>query len=197
MLTVILTGGQSRRMGRDKALLEWEGAPACLTLAKRFRTLGPVAFSVSEKGRVPAGEYPEFPDAFPGAGPLNGLYSAFTQTAEDTVFLTATDLLCGDPALAAELRDRCGEHLGCAIQRRSGKIETLFAIYKRGCLKAVEEALNGGRRAMMRVFDCCDILLLGEDEFPGWDLDRILFNANTPEDLRRMTAVKYAEGGEA
>ena len=194
MLTVILTGGRSRRMGRDKATVPWEGGPACMTLAARYACLGPVAFSVAEKGRFPCGDYPELPDAFPDAGPLNGLYSAFTQTEEETVFLTATDLLMGDPELAQELLRRCGEHQGCAIRRTGGKMEPLFAIYKRSCLPAVEEALNSGRKAMMRVYDSCNILAVDEKELDRWDLDRTLFNMNTPEDWILLNGAKKTEG---
>ena len=66
MLAVILTGGRSSRMGRDKALLPWGGREMSLTLAARYReTLGAVAMAVDRPGRFPIGDALELPDAFP------------------------------------------------------------------------------------------------------------------------------------
>ena len=72
MLAVILTGGKSSRMGRDKALLPVGGVPMARLLAERFRAAGfDVAFSVDRAGRFPLGDETELPDAFPGEGPLH------------------------------------------------------------------------------------------------------------------------------
>ena len=51
MLTVILTGGSSRRMGRDKALLPFGDGTLLQTLIDRYAALGPVGVSVDAAGR--------------------------------------------------------------------------------------------------------------------------------------------------
>lgn len=181
MLTVILTGGMSRRMGRDKALLPVDAEPMSQMLARRYSVLGPVAFSVNRSGRFDCAGYMELPDAFPGQGPLNGLYSAFTRTEENTVFLTATDMPNGDPALVRTLCAGLDGYDGCIIERRSGRYEPLFGVFSRSCLPVVEEALAGERQSLRSVFSRMHMHYFTEDELKDWDLEHILANLNTPE----------------
>ncbi len=182
MLTVILTGGKSSRMGRDKALLEMDDTTAALALAARYASWGPVAFSVDRPARFPCGPYRELVDAYPGCGPLNGLYSAFTEADADVVFLTATDMLGGDPALARELAARLDGHDGSAVLRRDGRAELLFGVYRRTCLPLVREGLETGRYSLRELLGRLDILLVPEAELSDWDMEQALCNVNTWSD---------------
>lgn len=171
MMTVILTGGQSRRMGRDKALLDFKGLPMNLALARKYESLGPVAFSVDREGRFPKGEYQELVDIFPGQGPLNGLISAFAKSEEDIVLLTATDMPGGTVEAAQKLLAALGEHDACIYQG-----EPLFGIYRRSCLPAALRCLEEGKRSFRDLFAQIDVLRL---ERPGEELFQ---NLNTPEE---------------
>ena len=182
MTTVVLTGGSSTRMGRDKALLKLNGENLSLGLADRFsQALGPAMFSVDKAGRFPCGDYPEIADSYPGRGPMNGIISGLRHTGDDHILLLATDMPYADPALAQELERRLGGHDICAIRRKSGHIETLFAVYGRRCLETALWCIDAGYSSILAVYDRLDALLLDEDEIHGFDLDTALFNMNTPE----------------
>ena len=66
---IILTGGASRRMGTDKALLEWDGRRAVDRVAALAREVG--ALRVLTAGRDHGLEHVE--DPYPGAGPVAGV----------------------------------------------------------------------------------------------------------------------------
>lgn len=187
MLAVILTGGKSSRMGRDKAMLPVGGVPMARLLIERFRAAGfDVAVSVDRAGRFPLEGETELPDAFPGEGPLNGLYSAFTRTSESAVFFTATDLPGGDPALAKKLFSLLGEHDACLIRRADGRVETLFGVYARSCLPAAARCLKEGRRAVRAALEGLRVRWVEEAELPEWELERVLRNVNTPEEYAAL-----------
>ncbi len=174
MLTVILTGGQSRRMGRDKALLELEGEAMSLRLAERFSALGPVAFAVDRAGRFPTGEYRELPDRYPAQGPLNGLVSAFSESDEELVLLLATDMPAADPSAVAPLLAALGDYDACIYDG-----EPLFGLYTRCCLAPTLDCLHEGRRSFGALFERIALRRLPR-------ADEALFqNLNTPDDYER------------
>lgn len=196
MLTVILTGGRSRRMGRDKALLPLPSGPVSLVLARRYAALGPVAFAVDTAGRFDCGGFPELADSFPGRGPLNGLYSGFRHFDEELLFLTATDMPCGDPALARLLAGRIGTGCACVIERANGFLEPLFAVYHRRTLPLVEECLRTGRCSLREIFERLPVTLVPETRLDAWDMERVLCNINTPETWARFLAQDDGRGAQ-
>lgn len=189
MLTVILTGGGSRRMGRDKALLPWRGGTMLQSLIDKYsRTLGPVAVSVDEPGRFAFRSALELADPYPGMGPLNGLAAAFEQTGAETVFLTGTDLPFGEPELVRALAGLMGDADACVIRRGEKGVEPLFALYKRSCAHAARRALCEGRKSFRELFGSINVRYVLPEELPGFDLERILSNVNTPEDYAGVCA---------
>lgn len=183
MLTVILTGGGSRRMGRDKALLPWRGETMLQSLIDKYTDeLGPAAVSVNEHGRFAFHSARELIDPYPGMGPLNGIAAAFEQTDAETVFLTGTDLPFGEPELVRALERLLGEEDACVIRRGEKGIEPLFALYKRSCLNPARRCLAEGKKSFRELFGGINVRYVDSGELEGFDLERILRNVNTPED---------------
>ena len=184
MLTVILTGGESRRMGEDKAMLPWGGKTFLQHLIDTYASIGPVAVSVNRAGRFPFHGAQELVDCYPGMGPLNGLISGFRETDAPSLLLTGTDLPFGESALALRLEELRGGADACILQRGKKGIEPLFAVYARPCCAAAINCLNAGRRSFFAMLDGLSIRYVQPEELPEFDLDRILANINTPEEYR-------------
>lgn len=79
----VLAGGESRRMGRDKAALRWKD---CSLLDHMVLLLSTVADAVRIVGRD------ELPDRVPGQGPLGGILTALEATDSDANLFLAVDL---------------------------------------------------------------------------------------------------------
>ena len=171
MITIILTGGQSRRMGRDKAALPLDGKPMALRLAECFAPLGDVAFAVNEAGRFDTGGFAELVDRYPNQGPLNGLVSALYDSGEETVLLLATDMPAVTTEAAAILAEAIGDHDACVYAD-----EPLFGLYRRRCLPVAEECLKEGRNAMRGFLDRIDVLYVPLEN------KELALNLNTPEE---------------
>ena len=187
MLTVILTGGGSRRMGRDKAMLPIGGKTMLQHLIDKYsETLGPVAVSVNTAGRFPFEGAAELVDRYPDMGPLNGLISAFEDTDADKVFMTGTDLPFGDPALVLRLCELMGEADACVMRRGKKGFEPLFALYGRECGKRAERLLSEGRKSILGMLDSVNVRYVEPEELEGFDLDHILMNINTAEEYKNM-----------
>lgn len=186
MLAVILAGGCSSRMGRDKASLPFGTGTMLSRLAEEYAPAFEVMVSLREESQLDTGGLPVLLDRSPGQGPLAGLEAAFHDTDAEAVFLTAADLPFGELRLALEIAGRleAGDD-ACLIRRHTGAPEPLFAVYRRSCLPAVEECLREGRRSCRSLLEWVRVRWAEEEDLPGFDLDRILMNVNTPEDYRR------------
>jgi molybdopterin-guanine dinucleotide biosynthesis protein A len=67
-----------------------------------------------------------------------------------------------------------------------GQAEPLHAVYRTGCVPAVERALAEGRKRVNSFFDAVRVRYVGEDELRAWDPDlRSFLNVNRPDDLER------------
>lgn len=184
-IAVIMAGGKSSRMGRDKALLPVDGRPLLSVLAHSWRgVFDGLVISADTRERFAAldlGGAQIVEDTRPGAGPMAGLEAVMTAVPADRYFLTAVDLPCGDPMLARELASRMGDADACLIQRESRGWEPLFALYARSCLPVISAALDQGKRSFYRgLLPFVKIRKVPEDSIPEFPLDRLLLNANTP-----------------
>ena len=182
----ILAGGQSRRMGRDKAALPWEGA----TLLER---LARAAISTERPTRVIGRLTPErwtlkgvvfLPDAAPGVGPLGGVLTALN-AAEGGVLAVACDM----PYLNARAlewlleaaRDLPADAAGVAA-RNDGRIEPLFSVYGRSLRGAIAERIAAGRLSLRGLIEDRDFKIL---DVPA-DIRPSLVNVNTPDEWRSL-----------
>lgn len=190
MIAVILSGGQSRRMGRDKALLEFGGKPMLRHLVELYRPwFDGVYVSVNQAGRFDTAGAGEIVDRRPGIGPLAALESIFLETDAEIAFLTATDLPFGDPETARQLAEGCREHDACLLSPD----EPLFAAYRRSCLEAVTRSLDDDNRRLRRLVRTLDWVTLECDEEKK---NRILTNVNDPEEYRRALSMLDLRRGE-
>lgn len=182
---VILAGGMSRRMGRDKAALPFGEETMLSHLVHTYQPYFDVtAVSLNTPGRFDTAGAMEVVDRRPGEGPMAGLEAAFLDTVADVIFLTGTDLPFGDPALARHLVDSLGEHDICLIRSDKGP-EPLFAVYSSNCLNAIRKALEEGRRSMYGVIQELDTLELPAESLSQFDIARILSNVNDPEEYAK------------
>jgi molybdenum cofactor guanylyltransferase len=127
---VILAGGQSKRMGRDKASLPFDGQPLLARQIEIIRELAPSEIFISGRAGSDYVSFgcPVLTDRFPDAGPLAGIERALAITASPLLLVLAVDM----PHITAELLRRLAA--GCAgeigmIPRHQERIEPLAAYY--------------------------------------------------------------------
>ncbi len=175
---LVLAGGRSSRMGRDKALLRW-GEETLLERAVRFwRASGRVDRVLVAEGAP--GHFPALPpgalavpDRAPGRGPMEALVSAFLASGAELLYVSAVDM----PNLTAKAILPPPEH-DAAVYRRPGRVEPLFGVYRRSVLPAAEGLLERGRGGMS------DLLAAVKTDYYYTPpcLERVLQNLNTPAD---------------
>src|SRR6266487_1356246 len=141
---VLLAGGESRRIGRDKATLEWRGRLLWQWQIEKLRAVGPGNILLSARSDVswrPA-DIKLVLDVSPSRGPLSGLAAALAATDGDHLLTLAVDM----PFMPAEhlrtLCDRATNETG-VVPMIDGKAEPLCAVYPKVAERLFQEALHG------------------------------------------------------
>jgi molybdenum cofactor guanylyltransferase len=181
---IVLAGGQSRRMGRDKALIEFEGRPLIAHVIEVLRRLSEDVIIVSDR----AGAYASFgvrivPDYDPPSGPLGGIAVGLRAARHDLAIVVACDMPFLSRALLQTLIDRAAK-VEAVVPQTGDQFEPLHAVYRRSCLAAIERHLIQGDRRVISFFDEVQLAVVPEAEWRRLDpAGRSMFNLNTPADL--------------
>nr|WP_290670103.1 molybdenum cofactor guanylyltransferase [Ardenticatena sp.] len=187
----VLAGGQSRRMGRDKTLLRLHGEPLIARVVRRLHALTDDVLVVTNEPQKYAPLH--LPARFvadvggPGQGPLAGIAAALQAARAERVAIVAADMPFLNVALLRFLADYAPEADVVVPVIEADRAETLHAIYGRGALPAVMQALQAGRRRVVAFFDNVRVVRVPADVLRPLDPDlRSFLNANTPEEWARV-----------
>lgn len=188
MLTVaIQAGGQSSRMGQDKALKPFLGRPLIQRLIDR---LSPVADEVIVTTNQPA-LYEALglrlvSDIHPGRGALGGLQTALHAATSPYVAVVACDL----PFASAALLDHAWnlmtqDEIDVVIPQSAQGLEPLHAVYRRlTCLPAIEASIAADQWKVVAWFPRVKVRILSPAECLPFDEHGLAFwNLNTPEEF--------------
>ncbi|MFH1148852.1 MAG: molybdenum cofactor guanylyltransferase [Actinomycetota bacterium] len=198
---IILAGGRSRRMPGDKALMEVGGRSVIDIQLEVTAGLFEETLLVVNEGRVGAlARYEErgvrvLEETVRGMGPLGGIASGLELSKTRENFVLACDM----PFIR---REAVAFVLGClpgyqvAVPRTSAGLEPLHAAYNRECLGAIQKQLELGDLRVTGFYHEVRVRFVEWEEIAPFDpTSRFLLNMNSPEDVRRASAV--LEDGEA
>ncbi len=189
LTAIILAGGQSRRMGVDKALLRLpSGGPTLIErVVEAARAVtDDVVIVAEDAGRLPPMAVRTASDAIAGAGPLAGLVAGFAAARHPDILVLACDL----PYLSVPLLrwmaglPRTWDALVPVLPNADGTAgwEPLHALYTRPCLVPMRAALDRGDRQATAFFPAINVQPLTADEMRPHDLaGRSTISVNTPD----------------
>ena len=195
---ILLAGGKSTRMGRDKTQLEYEGETLLKRAFRRFSEhFAHVYVSVASPQTQLAGIPPEclLTDVLPNLGPMSGLHAALSRF--DAAFLVAVDMPLAEPQLAARIINAAAApqspaeaysavHGGAyapfvVAATTDGKAEPTFSFYSRAVLTELNAAIERGDYSINRLLKQVPTRYL---EVPR----DTLLNVNYPQDYEKLLA---------
>lgn len=181
----ILAGGQSSRMGTNKAFAEVGGRPIIERVIDRVHHLSDeriiVANTPKEYSHL---DWPVYTDLVPGKGPLGGLYTALAKTRSEHTLVVS----CDQPFLNSDLLRflidlRAGYDIVVPLDREHYP-QRMHAVYGKACLEPIRRDLEANRLKVIGFFADVRVREVSGDEIDRFDPERLsFFNVNTPEDL--------------
>ena len=198
MLTLsIQAGGQSRRMGQDKALIPFLGEPLITRLIRRREAVADELIITTNRPEAYAFlNRPLFPDTLPERGALGGLYTALASASSPLVAVVACDMPFASPALIRYQQERLLDgNFDAVIPCGEDGLEPLHALYRREtCLPAILRAIQADKWKVISWFDEVRVCELTSAESNPLTQNGLAFlNLNTPEDVARAESLARSE----
>lgn len=182
---MVLAGGQSRRMGTNKALLPFHESTFLETVLGELAAFPEVFVSADVADRYRKLGLSAVPDLIPGIGPLGGIYSGLSACRSQWLLVTTCDMPFFSHELAEYLVEGLSEEIdAAALVTRAGRVYPICAVYRKTALSAVRRQIGAGDYRVTALLDQLRVrfLSLRHTVFP----DEILTNVNRPEDYRAL-----------
>jgi molybdopterin-guanine dinucleotide biosynthesis protein A len=186
---IVLAGGTSRRMGRNKAFLELGSRPLITIVIDRMTLACTEVLVVSGD----ASSYTHLgvavvEDRFRGVGVLGGLHAGLEAAHHDLTLLVGCDMPFLSPRLLQAFAG-WAEGYDVALLRRGEQIEPLHGAYRRTCLPAIESAIHAKKRRILSFFREVRVCYVDQETVAPFDPDFHSFrNVNTMEEWEQTIA---------
>ena len=203
MTAIILAGGKSSRLGRNKALQVIEGKNLIQWMIDRLATLSTEIIIATAHGEaIPcssAVRIKTVADIYPGKGPLMGIYSGLMASSSSRAIVVS----CDTPFLSVSLLEymaRICSIFDVVVPRIKDKLEPLCAVYSKNCLVPIRELLEQDERRIRKLYSMVKVKYVEEDEINRFDPEHLsFFNINSQADLdkaRKLATERRWKGEE-
>lgn len=176
---IVLAGGDSRRMGKDKALVTLKGSSLIEHCISTLQDLAGLVIVVGpSRQRMPDFKAVFVEDIDPGLGPLGGIYTGMLVSGAEWNLVLACDM----PFITRshlEILLQAGKDAAAVVMKTDSRIQPLPVLLKNCCKPVIEDMIKKGCFEIRRLFELVPTAFIeGCGEFQFQDID-------TPEDLAR------------
>ena len=187
---IVLAGGQSRRLGRDKAVEPVQGQPLIRRVLERVRQVSCESIVVvADQGRgdaLPLDKETRIAlDIYPGGGSLGGIFSGLSAAQQGWGLVVACDM----PFLNLDLLRYLAslrEGVDAVVPVLEGRPEPTHSLYSKACLPHIEARLKVNDLKISGFFDDVRVRYVPEEDIARYDPDYLsFFNINSPADLEK------------
>jgi len=190
---IILAGGRSSRMGRDKARVSLAGRPLIAHVADRLRQACDEVFVVSKDVSLAALGLRVVPDPQPRGGeppyhPMRGLRAALQAASHELCFVCGCDMPFLNPSLIRWQSTQI-DAADIVMPETTEAPQALHTVYWRSVASILDEMAIRGE-SLWRHMRALRARMVSEDECRIWDPALLsFFSVDTPADLARAEAI--------
>ncbi|HWP98114.1 MAG TPA: molybdenum cofactor guanylyltransferase [Syntrophomonadaceae bacterium] len=184
---IVLSGGLSSRMGRDKTLITFNNETLIERVVREISKVADeiiIASNNTCKYGIPGTR--EVTDTYQGMGPLGGIHAGLMEAKYSLAFVVAADMPMFSADLAKHLLGKAAGY-DVVVPEMNGKWEPLCAVYARQCLKCIDKFLRQGKRTVFSIYSELKVLNICDEQLLFLkNGDNVFMNLNTPEDYEEF-----------
>ena len=185
---IILSGGKSLRMGKNKAFIEIDGISMIDRTIHLFKKIfNEILVITNDREQFLHIDHAKiYNDLIPFKGALGGLYTGLFYSSYEYSFCVACDMPFLNESLIKYLISRLnGEDI--IVPKTKEGLEPLHALYSKRCLSTIKEMIDSGKSRIIDIYPLLNVKVIEENEFIALDPEKKSFlNINTPEELDRI-----------
>ncbi len=195
---VVQAGGESQRMGTNKALIPFLGIPLIQRVIERVRPLAnEILITTNQPDELGFLGMRLVADIYAGRGALVGLHTALVSSSHPYVGVVACDMPFVSPVLLAYQLDCLKQdNVDLVVPLTVQGHEPFHAVYRKStCLPAVESALARGQKRMISWYPEVRVRELEHEDLVRIDPSGLAFmNINTPEEFQAAERLAQSAG---
>jgi len=177
---LVLTGGKSLRMGKDKSFINYHGKPQQEHLYNVLKTFLPKVYISHRSGQKIVSGLDNIEDQFKIESPLNGILSAFQHNPKVAWLVVACDMpLIGTKEVSLILKERKPKKLATCFLGTDQKPHPLFTIYEPNAYQSLKK--HASKSISPRAF-----LMANDINIVTATSNDFLRNANSPEEYDEL-----------
>lgn len=197
MTSIVLAGGKSSRLGRNKSLQAIRGKTLIQWVIDRLAMLSTEIIIATARGEeIPCSSNVNLKtvaDTYPGKGPLAGIYSGLIVSSNPRAIVVSCDTPFLSVGLLEYMIQTCpGSDI--VVPRMKEKVEPLCAVYSKNCVNPINELLEKNELKIIELYPMVTVRYIEEAEIDRFDPEHLsFFNINSQVDLnkaRRLAAEK-------
>lgn len=185
---LILSGGYSTRMGRDKGALSWDGGLLVHHQARRLSGIVDNVFISCREEQLETyrGDFPLLADTLPSGGPMTGLLRAMDEFPEIAWLVLSVDMPYLQSSLLLDLTDLAEEkYIASVYQQDDGILQPLVGIWYPGAKSVLEAAFTAKEYSLQKLLQNLNVRILESPRDADWT------NLNTmPRRFERQRELK-------
>ncbi len=188
MTGIILSGGKNRRMGTNKAFMEFEGERLIVRTVRLFKELFEDVMIVTNSPL----EYLDLgvqlvTDIYKGKGSLGGIFTGLFFAPSEHAFVAPCDMpFLNKQFIAAMIRQTTNYDI--VVPELAAGLQPLHAVYSKRCLPVIRKCIMTNQLKITSFYKGFHILTLDEHAIRPFDPEgRMFLNINSPEDLEHLS----------
>jgi len=187
---IILAGGKSSRMGKNKALLPMRDKTNIARIARELEKVTKellIITNTPEDYRFLG--YPLTTDLYPGLGPLAGIHAGLSSSKTEVNIAVACDMPFVHAGIANEML-LAAEGYDAVVPEIEGRLQPLFAVYRKSCLPELTSCLDNHELKVRGFLAAITVKIMKEKDFQLYEehphlFSSLFFNMNMPEEYKQ------------
>ncbi|MBI4180459.1 MAG: molybdenum cofactor guanylyltransferase [Chloroflexi bacterium] len=198
--SIVLAGGKSTRLGKDKAAELIGGESLLQRVLSRLATFSTDIILVTAAGQAKLPDSCSLPsgtriidDIFPGGGSLGGIYAGLSVSSSLHNLVVACDMPFLNVSLLQYLLE-VSPPFDAVVPRVRDGFEPLHAVYSKSCIAPIQSLLEQGNHRIIDFFPQVKVRCVVEEEVNRFDPEHLsVFNINTQDDLNRARRLALSD----